>query len=99
MTHVPRELSTGRWFQNIGVGGPSGNWLLPEETLSMVSSGRMELLDENGFEMNVLGAWGACIEPAGGVNAYLVQTLSFSANFRYIRNCDDQAITLFAQAC
>ena len=38
----------------------------------MVSSGRMELLDEDGFNMNVLGAWGACIEAAGGVNSYLV---------------------------
>lgn len=72
MTHVPQALSTGSWFQNIGVGGPSGNWLLPEETLLMVSSGRMDLLDENGFKMGLLGAWGTCIEPAGGVNKYLV---------------------------
>jgi hypothetical protein len=78
MTHVPRGLSTGRWFQNIGTGGPSGNWLLPEETLLMISSGRMELLDENGFEMNVLGAWGACVEAAGGVNAYLVRIINRS---------------------
>jgi hypothetical protein len=41
----------------------------------MVSSGRMELLDEDGFEMGVLGAWGACIESAGGVNTYLVSWL------------------------
>jgi tRNA-splicing endonuclease subunit sen54 N-term len=73
MTHVPQALSTGSWFQHIGVGGPSGNWLLPEETLLMVSSGRMDLLDEDGFEMGLLGTWGACIEPAGGVNKYLVR--------------------------
>ena len=46
----------------------------------MVSSGRMALLDEDGFEMGVLGAWGACIEPAGGVNTYLVWNI-----FRGIR--------------
>jgi hypothetical protein len=72
MTHVPQALSTGSWFQHVGVGGPSGNWLLPEETLLMVSSGRMDLLDEDGLEMGLLGAWGACVEPAGGVNTYLV---------------------------
>jgi hypothetical protein len=72
MSHIPQKLCTGPWFQNTGVGGPSGQWLLPEETLLMVSSGRMELLDEDGFEMGVLGAWGACIESAGGVNTYLV---------------------------
>ena len=72
MCHIPQGLLTGPWFQNTGIGGPSGQWLLPEETLLMVSSGRMELLDEDGFEMGVLGAWGACIEAAGGVNTYLV---------------------------
>ena len=38
----------------------------------MVASGRMELRDEDGFDMGVIGAWGACVEPAGGINAYLV---------------------------
>jgi hypothetical protein len=41
----------------------------------MVSSGRLELRDEDGFEMGVIGAWGTCIEPAGGVNTYLVSKL------------------------
>ena len=86
MTHVPRDLCTGTWFQNLGVGGPTGHWLLPEETLLMVSAGRMELLDEDGFEMGVLGAWGACIEAAGGVNAYLVRKLRCHANCRYIHS-------------
>jgi hypothetical protein len=72
MTHVPRALCTGPWFQNIGVGGPSGHWLLPEETLLMVSSGRLNLFDEDGLEMGVLAAWGACVEAAGGVNTYIV---------------------------
>jgi tRNA-splicing endonuclease subunit sen54 N-term len=75
MAHVPRELCTGPWFQTIGTGGPTGTWLLPEETLSMVSSGRIELRDEDGLEMGVIAAWGACIEPAGGVNTYLVSKL------------------------
>jgi len=73
MAHVPQELCTGPWFRSIGFGAPSGQWLLPEETLLMVSSGRIELLDEDGFEIDVLGAWGACIEPAGGVIRYLVR--------------------------
>jgi hypothetical protein len=72
MAHVPQALCSGSWFQHVGVGGPSGYWLFPEETLLMVSSGRMDLLDEDGFEMGVLGAWGACVELAGGVNTYLV---------------------------
>lgn len=73
MAHVPKDLCTGPWFRSIGFGAPSGQWLLPEETLLMVSSGRIELLDEDGFEIDVLGAWGACIEPAGGVIRYLVR--------------------------
>jgi len=73
MAHIPRDLCTGTWFQHIGVGGPTGHWLLPEETLLMVSAGRMELLDENGFKMGLLGTWGACIQAAGGVNTYLVK--------------------------
>lgn len=72
MAHVPRALCTGPWFQTLGVGGPTGTWLLPEETLIMVASGRMELRDEDGCDMGVIGAWGACVEPAGGINAYLV---------------------------
>jgi hypothetical protein len=75
MTHVPKDLCSGPWFQTIGIGAPSGYWLLPEETLLMMSAGRLELLDENGFEMTLLGAWAACIEPAGGVNKYLVHTV------------------------
>ena len=78
MTHVPRKLCTGPWFQNVGMGAPSGHWLLPEETLLMVSSGRMNLLDEEGFEMSVLAAWGACIEDAGGVDTYLVRRVIIS---------------------
>jgi tRNA-splicing endonuclease subunit sen54 N-term len=74
MAHVPQNLCTGPWFQSIGIGCPSGQWLLPEETLFMVSAGRMELLDEDGLEIDLLGTWGACIEGAGGVNDYLVQT-------------------------
>jgi hypothetical protein len=42
----------------------------------MVSAGRMNLLDEDGFEMGVFPAWGACIEAAGGVETYLVCQLS-----------------------
>jgi len=72
MAHIPKDLCSGPWFQTIGVGAPSGYWLLPEETLLMMSSGRLELLDEDGLEMTLLGSWAACIEPAGGVNKYLV---------------------------
>jgi hypothetical protein len=80
MTHIPRDLCTGTWFQNIGVGGPTGHWLLPEETLLMVSAGRMELLDEDGLKMGLLGTWGACIEAARGVNTYLVCSIQFESN-------------------
>jgi hypothetical protein len=64
----------------------------------MISSGRMELLDENGFEMNVLGAWGACIEAAGGVNVYLVRIIDLMVNSRYIHSCGGQVITRSDQA-
>jgi tRNA-splicing endonuclease subunit sen54 N-term len=80
MAHVPQTLATGPWFQNIGMGGKSGYWLLPEETLLMVSSGRMDLLDENGLDMGLIGAWSACIEAAGGVNAYLVSIFDYFTN-------------------
>jgi hypothetical protein len=87
MTHVPQALSTGPWFQHCGIGGPTGYWLLPEETLLMVSSGRMDLLDEDGFDIGLIGAWGACIELAGGVNTYLVFKLkTIGSNSRFIRN-------------
>lgn len=95
MTHVPRNLCTGPWFQNTGFGSSTGHWLLPEETLLMVSSGRIELLDEDGFAMGVLGAWGACIESAGGVNAYLVGHSVLFANRRYTPNCDALDIMCF----
>jgi hypothetical protein len=72
MTHIPHSLCTGPWFHTTGIGAPCGQWLLPEETLFMISAGRMELFDEDGFQLDVLGAWGACIEAAGGVNTYLV---------------------------
>jgi len=72
LCHIPRSLCTGPWFQTIGLGGPDGHWLLPEEALLMVSSGRMTLLDENGLELNALTAWGACVPPAGGIHNYLV---------------------------
>ena len=80
MAHVPTHLCSGHWFQNIGVGAPSGYWLLPEEALFMMSAGRMELLDEGGLEMTLLGAWGACIDPAGGVNKYLVTAFWNNSN-------------------
>jgi hypothetical protein len=92
MTHVPRDLCTGTWFQNLGVGGPTGHWLLPEETLLMVSAGRMELLDEDGLKMGLLGTWGACIEAARGVNTYLVCSIYYESNFRSILNCEGQDI-------
>ena len=96
MSHIPQSLLTGPWFQNTGIGSPTGQWLLPEETLLMVSSGRLELLDEDGFEMGVLGAWGACIEPAGGVNTYLVwnlfQVFESEVDSRCIRSYGGRAI-------
>jgi tRNA-splicing endonuclease subunit sen54 N-term len=75
MGHVPQELSSGSWFQNTGTGGKSGYWLLPEEVLFMVSSGRMDLLNEQGLDLGLLGTWGTCIESAGGVNVFLVRNL------------------------
>jgi tRNA-splicing endonuclease subunit sen54 N-term len=95
MAHIPQKLASGPWFTTIGVGGPTGYWLLPEETLLMVSSGRMELLDEDGLEMGVLGAWGACIEPTGGVNTYLVRTAGFLPDFRFTHSCDGLGIMSF----
>lgn len=95
MAHIPRNLCTGTWFQNIGVGGPTGHWLLPEETLLMVSAGRMELLDEDGLKMGLLGTWGACIEAAGGVNTYLVSPLNRDSNVRSILNCEERDIMFF----
>jgi hypothetical protein len=41
----------------------------------MMSSGRMQVLDERGMEMGLLGVWGTCIDGAGGVNCYLVRLL------------------------
>jgi len=95
MAHIPRDLCTGTWFQNTGVGGPTGHWLLPEETLLMVSAGRMELLDEDGLKMGILGAWGACIEAARGVNTYLVSSLNHDSNPRSILNCEGRDIMFF----
>jgi hypothetical protein len=46
----------------------------------MVSAGRMELLDEDGLKMGLLGTWGACIEAARGVNTYLVCSIQFESN-------------------
>jgi tRNA-splicing endonuclease subunit sen54 N-term len=67
MGHVPQALSSSSWFQNTGTGGKSGYWLLPEEVLFMVSSGRMDLLNEQGLELGLLGTWGTCIEGAGSI--------------------------------
>jgi tRNA-splicing endonuclease subunit sen54 N-term len=93
MAHVPQNLCTGPWFHTIGIGSPSGQWLLPEETLFMVSAGRMELLDEDGLEMGLLGTWGACIEGAGGVNTYLVPaSIVHLFNGRYILSCEELGI-------
>ena len=98
MTHVPQALCTGSWFQHSGIGGPTGYWLLPEETLLMVSSGRMDLLDEDGFDMGLIGAWGACIELAGGINTYLVYSLKLlDSNSRFTRNCEGRVILPFDQ--
>jgi hypothetical protein len=60
--------------------------------LLMVSAGRMELLDEDGLKMGLLGTWGACIEAARGVNTYLVCSIHFESNFRYILNYEGQVI-------